>query len=116
MQADESDEARRALEAALAWHADMGVEECVSPLPVGAYAWAEARRTAAVQRARPEPATVTPVRRRGEALASADEAARAAAEAAARCETVEALAKAVAEFEGCGLKAGARTTVFADNH
>ncbi|MEM9169516.1 MAG: uracil-DNA glycosylase, partial [Pseudomonadota bacterium] len=45
---------------------------------------------------------------------AADEALAAAKTAAAACATVEALADAVAAFEGCALKGGARNTVFID--
>ena len=45
---------------------------------------------------------------------SADEAIAQAQRAAAACDRLDALAAAVAAFDGCGLKAGARSTVFAD--
>ncbi len=45
-----------------------------------------------------------------------DEVARSAAELAAACSTLEELRDAIAGFDGCNLKATARSTVFADGN
>ncbi len=88
--------------AALAWQLDLGADEAIGAVPVN--------RFEAVPRpaeARPEPqAAAMPVAEPGastEALAAA-------------CGTLGALRAAMAEFEGCALKRGASSLVFADGN
>ena len=96
-----------AARALLRWYAESGVDEAVGadprdflrPRPVAA----PASRT---------PATVTPIS--APATISADEAIAAARRIAASCPSAEDLAQAVAAFDGCPLKSGAKSTVFAD--
>jgi DNA polymerase len=98
-----------AARALLRWYAESGVDEAVAPGPRD---FLQPVRTAAPARAPAAvvsiaaPAILAPV--------SVDEAVAAARKIAAACARVEDLASAVAAFDGCPLKAGARTTVFAD--
>jgi len=110
MELSEQDAAR----ALLRWYADMGVDEATGAAPTDYYAWATRKPAAAPTPRetarkknvfRPDPAAAAP---------SADEAISAAECAARACDSFEALSKAVAEFEGCPLKAGATNTVFTD--
>jgi len=102
---------RAALIAALQWQAEMGADVCIAAAPQGAYAWSAARAAALARRG---PAASAGPRAPKPKLDSADEAAQAAERIARTCDTIEALKAAVEAFDGCGLKAGARTTVFAD--
>lgn len=103
--------------ALLRWYAEMGVDEAVGAEPLDWYALvdaapAAARRQPEQRAAKPEPVgvvTVTPA-----APIPADEAVAAASAAAAACKTHEELEDALRAFDGCGLKSGARNTVFAD--
>jgi DNA polymerase len=108
----ELDSDRIALRSLLHWYADAGVDETVGADPQGLYAFGQARQAetrSAVEA--PRKTIVTPVQPRpiaaDEAISKAEAAARAAV-------SFEALAAAVADFEGCPLKAGARSTVFTD--
>ena len=95
--------------AALEWLGEAGVDEAISDAPVNRYELAaEAPKPAAVARAAAPPAP-EPV------FAAADpvEVARAAA---ARAATLEELRAALAGFDLCELKRGARNTVFADGN
>jgi DNA polymerase len=99
----------RAARALLRWYAEMGVDEAVAETPQD--------RFVQIDIAVRPPAPAAPVTRVFTAAAAslpADEAIRQAEIAAASCGTHAELAAAVAAFEGCGLKGGARTTVFCD--
>jgi DNA polymerase len=105
-----------ALRALLRWYAEMGVDDVVGEAPAN---WATGngqRRTeepaAPIVRS-PSPKTAPAVVVRAPAVA-ADEAIRLAEAAAAQCLDHAALAAAVARFDACPLRAGARMTVFAD--
>jgi DNA polymerase len=104
---------RNAAAALLRWYVDMGVDEAVAAAPAaatrpaGGAAPARAPRPAA-------PAAIRRVAPARPAAMSADEAVRAAEAAAAGCATLDELAAAVRAFDGCPLKAGARSTVFCD--
>lgn len=102
-----------AARALLRWYAESGVDEAVGEMPRDFLTPAPSpvRLAAAPVRA---PATVTPITAAPASAISADEAAAAARKIASACASVEELAAAVAAFDGCPLKAGARTTVFAD--
>jgi DNA polymerase len=97
------DTARAALLDALAWQVELGADEAIGDAPVN--------RFEAVERApRPVPAAVA---------APAPEPAPAGigtAELAAGCADLAALRAAMAGFEGCALKQGARNLVFADGN
>jgi DNA polymerase len=102
-----------AARALLRWHLDMGVDEAVGREPAN---WSEpAPREPAPRFARrtETPAEIVPITAEAAGI-PADEAVKAAEAAAAACRTFADLAAAVASFNGCGLKAGARMTVFAD--
>ncbi len=110
-----------ALRAALEWQLELGADEAVGDAPLDRYAEFAAEKAA--REAKPPkdapkkdfvpamPAARAPVAFGDEAKAEDVQAAR---EAAAACVTLEALAEAVAAFDRCDLKKGARTTVFSD--
>lgn len=104
--------------ALLRWYADMGVDEAVAPETCD---WFEAFR----ERPAPRPIQFEELRAQSSLPAApatiaqgpaipADEAVAAAMASAAGCQTFEDLEAAVKAFGGCGLKSGARTTVFTD--
>ncbi|MEO0400324.1 MAG: uracil-DNA glycosylase [Pseudomonadota bacterium] len=128
-----------ALAALLRWHSEMGVDEATAETPTDFKEFSAAaltKRSLAPAEPTPQPQTprqpppqssppaaprstrpqaarpVTAIS--GEKTIPADEAAADAANSAAACNDLSALAAAVATFEGCPLKAGARSTVFAD--
>lgn len=121
------EDAARAL---LRWYADMGVNEAVAANPADFFAWRDAPPPAprAGESLMPEapsharaPGARSPAAPRApvapivpSSAPSADEAIAAAEAAARACDTFEALDAAARAFEGCPLKAGARTTVFTD--
>jgi DNA polymerase len=130
--------------ALLRWYADMGVEEATGRDPVNRFVnrlqpeghfpqTGEAEARAAIldpsvsRIAADAPAPDNPFRRAAPRLAApppstsvdaaampADEAVAKAKAVAALCQTHDALAAAIAAFDGCQLKHGARTTVFTD--
>lgn len=96
------------------WYVDAGVDEAVEAFPISQFERASREETAAPapRQARTLSAPVTAIR--PSVQPSADEAVALAVRSASACATYEELASAVSVFEGCGLKAGARTTCFAD--
>lgn len=102
--------------ALLRWYVDMGVDEAVGSAPEGLLGGdhppSPVRTSGAVKFTKTEPSR--PIVGAQSGVMSADEAVRAAAEAATHCATLDELARAVDSFEGCPLKAGARNTVFVD--
>ena len=111
--------ARREAElAALTWQIAAGADEAIAEAPVDRFAAAAARKaeaaTSAVEpaRAQPTPAsTARPPDAATDAGADIDSAALAAA-----CADLDALRQAIADFEGCALRRGARNLVFADGN
>ncbi len=107
---------QQAAEALLRWYAEMGVDEAVGPAPADLYAW----QNSSTDIKKPVPAPkdtatpITPIFQAEEAAPAAEEAIATARKIAASCGSFEALRDAVAEFDGCPLKAGAKQTVFAD--
>lgn len=105
-----------AARAVLRWHAEMGVDEAVDANPADFYSWSHPDPKAAPRLdviKSTEPPATAPAPDISESV-STDEAIRAAEAAAAACNSYEALLAAVAAFEGCPLKAGAKNTVFTD--
>lgn len=115
--------------AALAWQVDLGVAEVVGDTPVDAFAlpdrpeWAATKGAQAQQAAPPAgrvPANAPPAAPRISAeqeAAATHAAAVAEAEAsAARATSLDALREAMAGFDKCELKRGARNLVFADGN
>jgi len=110
---DQIDE-QAAAAALLHWYSQMGVDEAVAATPANFYSW----------RHSPPPKNTEPARRPERAKAAvldskpdavpADEAVETARQIAAACDTLKALEQAVAAFDGCPLKEGARNSVFAD--
>lgn len=104
-----------AARALLRWYAEMGVDHAVEPRPSDCFAWSPAPAPHAPPSRPPRPVSTAPVVSITPApVLAADEAVGAAEAAARAADSFEALAAAVAAFEGCPLKAGARMTVFAD--
>lgn len=101
-----------AARAILRWYAEMGVDECVGAEPANWYAPEPA--AAAPARALEPAAPATRIVAAPKAALSADEAIGLAEAAARGANSHDALGAAIAAFEHCGLKAGARNTVFAD--
>ncbi len=112
--------------AALAWQAELGVDEAIGEMPVNGYdladraPWLPAAAAAAAAPAGARPARaaaepyvpqITPAERAAQAAdaAVADAKARAAA-----APTLDALREAMAVYDHCELKRGARNLVFAD--
>lgn len=90
--------------AALDWQLEMGVDEAIGDEGVDRYALPEAVKPA------PKPAVAAPV-----VVTEADPVALAKV-AAGAAGSLEALAEAIAAFDLCDLKRGARNTVFADGN
>jgi DNA polymerase len=91
--------------AALEWQADCGVDEAIGDAPVNRYELAaEAPKPAAARPAEPTVPAVT------------DDPVKVARAAAAQAQTLEDLRAALAAFDLCELKKGARNTVFADGN
>lgn len=98
-------DARDAARALLRWYVDAGVDEAVGATTVDQFA----PRPASPAAPKPAIAVIT-----ASAQPSADEAVVLARNAAAAAATFDELAAAVAAFDACPLKAGARNTCFAD--
>jgi DNA polymerase len=102
----------RAALALLAWQIELGADEAIGEVPVDRYALAEAPAEARVARPAPQAAALPPP----PAPAAPVPALHGAREIAAACADLDALRAAMAAFEGCALKKGARTLVFADGN
>ncbi len=103
-----------AARALLRWYAESGVDEAVLAEPQNFFDRAAPKPLAkpALVRSKEAPAAVTPI---APALhISTDEAVAEARRVANACASVEELQRAIETFDGCPLKSGARTTVFAD--
>lgn len=99
---EESSDIAAALDA-LAWQVELGADEAIGDVPID--------RLAVVARAEPKAAPETaPVEVADVQPASVTQA------LAAQAGTLEALRAAMAGFDGCALKMGARNTVFADGN
>lgn len=94
---------RQAALAALEWHLELGATEAIGDVPVDRYALSKSAAKAKAPVAADPPAPV----------ASADPVAEARAMAAAAGD-LDALREALAAFDHCELKRGARNLVFAD--
>jgi uracil-DNA glycosylase len=92
--------------AALEWQMDLGVSEITGEDPVDRYALPDTLKPADPVKAAPVAAVVAP---KADPVAVAEAAASGAA-------TLEALRAAVTAFDLCGLKQGARSTVFGDGN
>ncbi len=112
------------LRAFLKWHTEMGVDIAVGEAPVNLFAQAldvsaspgggRARQPVAPAEIARVPAGQPSVRIDATTIMPADEAVALARATAAACGDVDALRDAVLAFNGCSLKAGARSTVFAE--
>lgn len=91
--------------AALAWQVELGADEAIGEVPVD--------RFAATAPARPQPA---PAPKAEPPVAEPAGPEPEAAALAAACRDLAELRAAMAAFEGCVLKRGARNLVFADGH
>ncbi len=104
--------------AALAWQVDLGVAEVVQETPQNAFDLPEAAPWA---RRAAEPAAAQPTPRRAAAApppppAEGPDPVAASHAAAMACDSLGALKAAIAAFDLCELKRGARNTVFADGN
>lgn len=98
--------------AALAWQVDLGVTDPLGEGPVNRYELSEPVRTVPVATAVAQPtARVAPA-----AAASGDDAVAVAKAAADRATTLEELQAAIAAYDHCEMKRGARHLVFADGN
>lgn len=99
----------------LAWQAEMGATEALAETPVDRFALSETEAQAVRERAAPPaPAAPGPATGAPPPIAPAESPLDRAAKLARGAETLEALAEAMAGFDGCELKFGARNFVFAD--
>ena len=109
---------RDALLAALAWQADLGVDECIGEMPSDRFAEAAAAPPPAAKptmqstKAANTPAAA-PVANVG---AQQHDGVAAARRAAAQASSLPELHAAMQAFDGCALKRGAKSTVFADGN
>lgn len=96
--------------AALAWQVDLGVTDALAEAPIDRFALGDA-----APEARPAPARAAAPLSPPAAVPPADPSAAATALAAGAA-TLADLAAAMAAFDGCDLKRGARNLVFADGN
>lgn len=107
--------------AALAWQIELGADEAIGDVPVNRYDLPEAAPKPKSRQAAP-PAPEAPAGQRpvtatappAPPAGGSEDAVAAARVAAEGAGTLDALAGALADFEHCPLKPGARSTVFAD--
>ena len=92
--------------ALLEWQVELGVSDVISECPIDRYPLTDSRPAAPAAKAAPPPEPVLP---KINPVAVAQSAAQSAA-------TLDDLAQAVAAYDHCELKKGARTTVFADGN
>jgi DNA polymerase len=105
------------LRALLQWHVDMGVDDVIGAEPSDFSTWGPARpvaRTKPQVQVKPQPVSAGAKITGLDAPMPADEAIGLAKEAAAGASSIEELRRAITEFDGCPLKAGARNTVIDD--
>ncbi len=104
----------------LRWYIEMGADEAIAAAPQNRLAplavLAPAAASAPAPSAPPVAAGARPAAPPAALLDSPAEAAQSARLLAAKADTVAALAKAVAQFEGCALKRTATNTVFIDGN
>jgi DNA polymerase len=101
----------------LAWYAEMGVTEALDETPHNHFM--EAPQPAAVRPAPPQLVRATAAAARAALPATAtapDDAALTARTMAQQATTLDALKEALAQFEGCALKATAKNLVFSDGN
>lgn len=99
--------------AALAWQVDLGVTDPLGEAPVNRYELGEPVRAPQA----PAAAGQAPVRTvSAPVAATADDAVAAAKAAAARASTLQELRAALAAYDHCEMKQGARNLVFADGN
>ncbi|MEX0970485.1 MAG: uracil-DNA glycosylase [Paracoccaceae bacterium] len=105
--------------ATLRWLVELGADEAIGDSPVDRYALpAPVAKTAARKAAGAgaEPVAPAVLHKPAAEPDKADEAVEAASRLAAGCNSLDELRAALAGFEGCALKKGARNTVFADGN
>ena len=116
----EAPEAWHATLAALAWQVDLGVGDVIGDAPVNRYDLAEAAAVGAVEMQAAVPLTAVPVKAGPVAAAPVgafgEVAVSAAKAAAGAARTLGELRTALAGFEHCEIKQGARSLVFGDGN
>lgn len=110
----EAPEGWHAALAALAWQVDLGVGDVIGDSPVNRYDLVEAAAVAQVEAA--VPVKVAPVSLAIPVAKSGEAAVSAATAAAGAAGSLEALRSALAGFEHCEIKQGARSLVFGDGN
>jgi uracil-DNA glycosylase len=110
----EAPEAWHAALAALAWQVDLGVGDVIGDLPINRYDLVEAAALAQVEAA--VPVKVAPVFMSAPVGVSGEVAVSAAKAAADGANTLDDLRSALAAFEHCEIKQGARSLVFGDGN
>ncbi len=103
-----ADETRAALLAALAWQIELGADEAIGETPIDRRDLAPAPRPTT-----PSKPFAAPARAVAPTGGAPGQTARAVA---AQCDSLDALAAALAAFDGGALKEGARNCVFSDGH
>ncbi len=99
--------------AALAWQVDLGVSDVIGDAPVNRYDLVEVAREAAAASVVP---AIVAVLAAAPSVASGDAAVAAARAAAGAAGSLEELRAALAAFEHCEIKQGARSLVFGDGN
>ena len=111
----EAPEAWHAALAALAWQVDLGVGDVIGDAPINRYDLVEAAAVQAeLQAAMPE--KVAPVSSAVPVAASGEVAVAAAKAAAGAAQTLDDLRSALAAYQHCEIKQGARSLVFGDGN
>ncbi|MEM7547523.1 MAG: uracil-DNA glycosylase [Pseudomonadota bacterium] len=119
MTAPLDDPHRDALLAALSWQIEAGVDECLGETAQNRFEEIARRPAAAAPEKKPPMPGRKPASRPASPVPAADdaiEAVTAAAALAKGAQTLDDLRRAIEDFDGCSLKKGARSTVFADGH
>ena len=103
--------------AALAWQVDLGVAEVVGDAPLNRYELAESVRPVTRAVAQSVKALARPMAEAGAVVSAGPQDAVALAQhLAAKAATLEELRAAMAEFDLCNLKRGAKSLVFSDGN
>lgn len=115
--ADHLDPAERdALLAALAWQAELGVDECIGEMVVDRFGLPDPVAQPRVPESEEPGQGQTQPPTRAPAQPQPDQGIAAARMAASAAQSLDDLRAAMEAFDGCALQKGARTTVFADGN
>jgi DNA polymerase len=101
---------RKALESALEWYIEQGVDEALSGASINRFAAKTAEKSPPLKTAAPAPESADPV------LFARSDARSEAIKRAAAATTLEELREAIAAFDGLAIRKTATNMVFADGH